>query len=135
MWIAVMVLYDIDKAAESVQHLVKWIMDCYSDSCKLIMCCEDDADILEPVRSRCKIVKLDAPVTHEVSILTMRALMNKFWIVSSNYSLVIDRSRVAVSHHNLLKFTEIVIFPLLDYGSTYPNRKKRRIRNEYELCC
>ncbi|XP_075491705.1 replication factor C subunit 3-like isoform X2 [Primulina tabacum] len=62
----VLVLYDVDKAPENIQHLIKWIMDCYSDSCKLILCCEDDVDILESVKSRCKIIKVEAPVTHEV---------------------------------------------------------------------
>lgn len=62
-----MVLYDVDKADESIQHLIKWIIDCYSDVCKLVLCCEDDVDILEPVKTRCTIIKLDAPVTHEVS--------------------------------------------------------------------
>ncbi|XP_073305822.1 uncharacterized protein [Primulina huaijiensis] len=62
----VLVLYDVDKAPENIQHLIKWIMDCYSDCCKLILCCEDDVDILESVKSRCKIIKVEAPVTHEV---------------------------------------------------------------------
>ncbi|PIN16620.1 Replication factor C, subunit RFC3 [Handroanthus impetiginosus] len=62
----VLVLYDVDKAAENIHHLIKWIMDCYSDSCKLILCCEDDVDILESVKSRCKVIKVEAPVTHEV---------------------------------------------------------------------
>lgn len=64
----VLVLYDVDQAAEHIQHLIKWIMDCYSEACKLILCCENDADIVESVKNRCKIINLDAPVTHEVSI-------------------------------------------------------------------
>jgi len=64
-----MVLYDVDKASENIQHMIKWIMDCYTDVCKLILCCEDDVDILEPVKSRCEVLKVDAPVTHEVSLL------------------------------------------------------------------
>ncbi|CAK9152375.1 unnamed protein product [Ilex paraguariensis] len=62
----VLVLYDVDKVSESIQHLIKWIMDCYTDACKLILCCEDDVDILEPVKDRCKVFKIDAPVTHEI---------------------------------------------------------------------
>ncbi|KAK9054237.1 hypothetical protein SSX86_025315 [Deinandra increscens subsp. villosa] len=62
----VIVLYDVDKADESIQHLIKWIMDCYSDVCKLVLCCEDDINILDPVKTRCHIIKLDAPVAHEV---------------------------------------------------------------------
>jgi replication factor C subunit 3/5 len=63
----VIVLYEVDKAAENLQHLIKWIMDCYTDACKLILCCEDDVEILESVTNRCKVIKVDAPVTHEVS--------------------------------------------------------------------
>ncbi|XP_065851580.1 uncharacterized protein [Euphorbia lathyris] len=62
----VLVLYQVDKAAENVQHLIKWIMDCYTDACKLIICCEDEVDILESVTDRCKVIKVDAPVTHEI---------------------------------------------------------------------
>ncbi|KAL7144220.1 hypothetical protein ABFS83_08G244600 [Erythranthe nasuta] len=62
----VLVLYDVDKATENVQHLIKWIMDGYSDSCKLIICCEDDLDVLESVKNRCKVVTVEAPATHEV---------------------------------------------------------------------
>lgn len=65
-YFAVLVLYDVDKAAENIQHLIKWIMDCYSDSCKLILCCEDDADIFESVKSRCKVVSVEAPPSHQV---------------------------------------------------------------------
>ncbi|KAK9990366.1 hypothetical protein SO802_025351 [Lithocarpus litseifolius] len=62
----VMVLYEVDKATENYQHLIKWIMDCYGDACKLILCCEDDAEILESVKDHCKVIKVDAPVTHEI---------------------------------------------------------------------
>lgn len=68
MLLTVIVLYNVDKAAENIQHLIKWIMDCYSDACKLILCCEDDVSILDSVKSRCKVVELAAPVTHEVSL-------------------------------------------------------------------
>ncbi|KAF8410579.1 hypothetical protein HHK36_003111 [Tetracentron sinense] len=62
----VIVLYEVDKVAENIHHLIKWIMDCYTDACKLILCCEDDVDILESVKNRCKVITVDAPVTHEI---------------------------------------------------------------------
>ncbi|KAK9066878.1 hypothetical protein SSX86_014201 [Deinandra increscens subsp. villosa] len=62
----VMVLYDVEEADESIQNLIKWIMDCYSDICKLILCCQDDTGILESVKTRCHIIEVDAPVTHEI---------------------------------------------------------------------
>ena len=43
-------------------------MDRHSDTCKLVLCCEDDEDILELVKNRFKVIEVDAPETHEVSI-------------------------------------------------------------------
>lgn len=80
----VMVLYDVDKATENIQHLIKWIMDCYTDVCKLVLCCEDDFDIIESVKTRCKIIKVDAPVTHEImEVLLQIALKENFEIPMS----------------------------------------------------
>ncbi|KAI3982655.1 hypothetical protein MKX01_021412 [Papaver californicum] len=60
------VFYEVEKLAESVQHMIKWIMDCYMETCKIILCCEDDVGILDSVKSRCKIVTVDTPITHEI---------------------------------------------------------------------
>ncbi|KAI3903154.1 hypothetical protein MKW98_031808 [Papaver atlanticum] len=62
----VIVFYEVEKLAENVQHMIKWIMDCYMETCKIILCCEDDVGILDSVKSRCKIVTVDAPITHEI---------------------------------------------------------------------
>ncbi|MCD9642226.1 hypothetical protein HAX54_028917 [Datura stramonium] len=62
----VIVLYDVDKAVENMQHLIKWIMDCYSDACKLILLCESDVSILELVKSSCTTIEVEAPITHEI---------------------------------------------------------------------
>jgi len=73
-FIPVLILYEVDKAPENIQHLIKWIMDCYTDSCKLILCCEDDSDILETVKNSCKVLKVDAPVTHEVRMFLLESV-------------------------------------------------------------
>ncbi|KAF6162051.1 hypothetical protein GIB67_002640 [Kingdonia uniflora] len=62
----VIVLHEADKLSDSTQHMIKWITDCYTDACKIILCCEDDANILDSVKSRCKVITVDAPVTHEI---------------------------------------------------------------------
>ncbi|KGN48844.1 uncharacterized protein LOC101218071 isoform X1 [Cucumis sativus] len=62
----VVVLLDVDKATEDIQHLLRWIMDGYKDACKVVLCCEDDSGILESVISRCKVIKINPPVTHEI---------------------------------------------------------------------
>ncbi|RDY09351.1 Replication factor C subunit 3, partial [Mucuna pruriens] len=63
----VIVLYEVHKALDNIQHIIKWIIDRYSDICKLVLCCEDDADIIEPVKNRFKVIQVDAPQTHEIA--------------------------------------------------------------------
>lgn len=70
--ISVIILYEVDKAVENIQHMIKWIIDRYSDICKLVLCCEDDANITGPVKNRFKVINVDAPETHEVSIKYFR---------------------------------------------------------------
>ncbi|KAI3721571.1 hypothetical protein L2E82_32587 [Cichorium intybus] len=41
-------------------------MDYNSDVCKLVLCCHDDVRVLEPVKTRCHVIKLDSPVSHEI---------------------------------------------------------------------
>ncbi|KAK1321339.1 hypothetical protein QJS10_CPA03g00324 [Acorus calamus] len=62
----VIVLYGVDKVSENVQHLIKWIMECYTEACKIILCCENDAAVQESVKNRSKLITLGAPVTHEI---------------------------------------------------------------------
>ncbi|KAK6150639.1 hypothetical protein DH2020_015571 [Rehmannia glutinosa] len=86
----VLVLYDVDKATENIQHLIKWIIDGYSDSCKLILCCEGDEDILESVKGRCKIIEVEAPATHEVMEVLIQIAKKKLSPISS-YPFVEDQ--------------------------------------------
>lgn len=75
--VSVIVLYEVHKAVDNIQHIIKWIIDRYSDICKLVLCCEDDADILEPVKNRFKVIQVDAPQTHEVRIKKFRKCKSK----------------------------------------------------------
>ncbi|KAK1433299.1 hypothetical protein QVD17_10209 [Tagetes erecta] len=90
----VMVLFDVDKANESSQNLINWIMDCYSDVCKLILCCQDDADILESVKTRCHVTKLDAPVTHEImEVLIQISRKEKFDLPMKFAATIANKSK------------------------------------------
>ncbi|XP_047310492.1 uncharacterized protein LOC124914062 [Impatiens glandulifera] len=90
----VLVLYDVDKASENIQHLIKWIMDCYTESCKLILCCEDDTSILSPVKNRCKVIKVDAPTTHEImEVLAQIAKKENFELSTSFAAKIATKSK------------------------------------------
>ncbi|KAK8304761.1 hypothetical protein V6Z12_D03G014700 [Gossypium hirsutum] len=95
----VLVLYDVDKAPENIHHLIKWIMDCHSDSCKFIICCEDDISILESVKSRCKVIKVDAPATHEVMEILIQIARKEDFELHMNFAAKI----AAKSKQNLRK--------------------------------
>ncbi|XP_011025975.1 PREDICTED: uncharacterized protein LOC105126716 [Populus euphratica] len=95
----VLVLYEVDKAPENIQPLIKWIMDCYTDACKLILCCEDDSDILETVKNRCKVLKVDAPVTHEIMEVLIQIARKEEFDLPMNFAAKI----AAKSKQNLRK--------------------------------
>ncbi|XP_011011739.1 PREDICTED: uncharacterized protein LOC105116208 [Populus euphratica] len=95
----VLILYEVDKAPENIQHLIKWIMDCYTDSCKLILCCEDDSDILETVKNSCKVLQVDAPVTHEIMEVLIQIARKEEFDLPMNFASKI----AAKSKQNLRK--------------------------------
>ncbi|XP_044482679.1 uncharacterized protein LOC123209007 [Mangifera indica] len=82
----VILLDEVDQAGDSIQHLIKWIMDCYSDACKLILCCEEDVHIIETVKNRCKVIKVDAPVTHEIIEILVQIAKKEEFELSMNFA-------------------------------------------------
>ncbi|KAL6220585.1 hypothetical protein ACLB2K_008341 [Fragaria x ananassa] len=90
----VLVLYDVDQAAEHIQHLIKWIMDCYTEAVKLILCCENDDDIVESVKNRCKVIKLEAPVNQEITeVLAQIARKENFELPMSFANKIAHKSK------------------------------------------
>ncbi|CAI9757839.1 unnamed protein product [Fraxinus pennsylvanica] len=61
-------------------------MDSYSDSCRLILCCEDDVDILESVKSRCKVINVEAPITHEIMEVLIQIAKKEGFELSVNFA-------------------------------------------------
>ncbi|KAI9078541.1 hypothetical protein K1719_039479 [Acacia pycnantha] len=82
----VLVLYEVDKADNNIQHMIKWIIDRYSDICKIVVCCEDDVDILEPVKNRFKIINIDAPPTHEIMDILIQIAKQEEIDLSMNFA-------------------------------------------------
>ncbi|XP_044469629.1 uncharacterized protein LOC123198894 [Mangifera indica] len=90
-------LYEVDQAGESIQYLIKWIMDCYSDAFKLILCCKDDIDIIESVKNRCKVVSVDTPSKHEVVETLIQIAKKENFQLSMSFAAKIATK----SKHNL----------------------------------
>ncbi|RZR74420.1 hypothetical protein BHM03_00036763 [Ensete ventricosum] len=82
----VIILYEVNKVTENVQHLIKWILECYTHACKIIICCEDDADILDCIKNRCKLIYIHAPVTHEIKEVLFQIAMNESFELPATFA-------------------------------------------------
>ncbi|XP_022963157.1 uncharacterized protein LOC111463451 [Cucurbita moschata] len=82
----VVILLDVDKAVEDIQHLLRWIMDGYKDACKVVLCCDNDTGILDSVISRCKVIKINPPVTHEIIDVLIQIAKKEEFDVPMNFA-------------------------------------------------
>ncbi|CAO1939662.1 unnamed protein product [Urochloa humidicola] len=90
----VIVLYDVDKVSENNQRLIKWILDSSSDACKIIMTCQDESNLMDSIKSRCKLITIGAPSTREiVDILTYISKKESFDLPASFATTIASQSR------------------------------------------
>ncbi|KAL6912266.1 hypothetical protein ACP4OV_001071 [Aristida adscensionis] len=90
----VIVLYDVDKVTESNQRLIKWIIDSSSDACKIIMTCQDDSNLLDSIKSRCKLITIGLPNTQEImDILMYISKRERFDLPASFAATIASQSR------------------------------------------
>lgn len=90
----VIVLYDVDKVSQNNQRLIKWIIDSSSDACKIIMTCQDESNLLDSIKSRCKIISIGVPSTREVvDILTYISRKESFDLPTSFATTIANQSR------------------------------------------
>jgi len=60
----VVVLVEVDKLSRQAQSALRRTMEKYSAGCRLILCCNNQSKVIEPVRSRCLGIRVAAP-THD----------------------------------------------------------------------
>ncbi|XP_062221013.1 uncharacterized protein LOC133920408 [Phragmites australis] len=90
----VIVLYEVDKVSENNQSLIKWIIDSSSDACKIIMTCQDESNLLDSIKSRCKLITIGVPNTREiVDILTYISKKESFDLPASFATTIASQSR------------------------------------------
>ncbi|KAJ1280633.1 hypothetical protein BS78_04G247400 [Paspalum vaginatum] len=90
----VIVLYGVDKVSENNQRLIKWILDSSSDACKIIMTCQDESNLLDSIKSRCKLIAIDVPTTREiVDILIYISKKEHFELPASFATTIASQSR------------------------------------------
>ncbi|KAL5219502.1 hypothetical protein ABZP36_020186 [Zizania latifolia] len=62
----VLILNEVDKLPRDAQHSLRRIMEKYSASCRLILCCNSSSKVTEALRSRCLNVQVNAPTEDQV---------------------------------------------------------------------
>ncbi|KAL6633697.1 hypothetical protein ACP70R_026368 [Stipagrostis hirtigluma subsp. patula] len=90
----VIVLHEVDKVSESNQRLIKWIIDSSSDACKIIMTCQDESNLLDSIKSRCKLITIGVPNTREVvDVLTYISKKESFDLPASFAATIASQSK------------------------------------------
>jgi replication factor C subunit 3/5 len=62
------VLMDCDQLSRQAQAALRRTMEKYATSCRLILCCNSQSKVIEPVRSRCLGIRIGAPTVDEVCV-------------------------------------------------------------------
>jgi len=62
----VVVLNEAETLSKDAQHALRRTMEKYASTCKLILCCEGSSRIIDPLRSRCMVIRVPAPSDEDV---------------------------------------------------------------------
>lgn len=66
--VLVVVILDADKLSRDGQHGLRRTMEKYSSNLRIILCCTTSSRIIDPIKSRCFVVRVPAPTDIQVII-------------------------------------------------------------------
>ncbi|VDN52384.1 unnamed protein product [Dracunculus medinensis] len=62
------VLMEADQLTRDAQDALRRTMEKYSSTCRLILCCESIARIIDPLRSRCMAIRVASPSDNDIKL-------------------------------------------------------------------
>lgn len=63
---------EAENLSKDAQHALRRTMEKYASTCKIILCCESSSQIIDPLRSRCMIIRVPAPSDIEVRFFILK---------------------------------------------------------------
>jgi replication factor C subunit 3/5 len=99
----VVVINSADRLSRDAQAALRRTMEKYMTHCRVIMCCEHLTHIIEPIQSRCQLIRVPAPQPAElISLLRSVALAEGLELPDKDATHVITRSDRNIRHALLL---------------------------------
>ncbi|KAM9979010.1 hypothetical protein ACTFIZ_000337 [Dictyostelium cf. discoideum] len=75
----IVILNEVDKLSKDAQHALRRTMEKYATFCRLILCCDSTAKVIDPIKSRCLGIRVPAPSQEEIEkVLNKVAIAEKF---------------------------------------------------------
>jgi len=63
----VVILNEVERLSKEAQHALRRTMEKYMSVCRLVLCCNSTSKVIDPVRSRCLMIRVAAPTPEEVT--------------------------------------------------------------------
>lgn len=77
------VLTDVDQLSRQAQAALRRTMEKYASTCRLILCCNSQSKVIEPVRSRCLGIRVASPTEDEVRWIYYNRLCARSFFLST----------------------------------------------------
>lgn len=89
----IVVITEADKLSHRAQHGLRATIEKYSASCKIIMCVESLSKIIDPILSRCFVMRIKTPKTAEIcAVLDLISKKEKLKISKENILSIAEKS-------------------------------------------
>lgn len=125
----IVVLMEVDKLTRQAQAALRRTMEKYSSSCRLILCCNNQSKVIEPVRSRCLGIRVAAPSHDDICNVLKRVAAKEKITLPDELAVGIARE----SSRNLRRAILMLETSRVHSGSTVLKANEGIQKTDWEL--